>query len=85
VSAAGGYGCLDPSLATGGRALERDLLGAGDDLLDHGGAGGIRTVDDVLGPFGVGDFQKLVGLGQRIHLLDDARSAPDAPLGNRRP
>ena len=84
MSAAGAYGCLDPSLATGGRALERDLLGAGDDMLDHGVAGDIRAVDDVLGPLGVGGFQKLVGLGQCIHLLDDARSAPGAPLADRR-
>jgi hypothetical protein len=85
VSAACGYGGLDPSPAAGGRALGRDLLGAGDDVLDHGVAGDIRAVDDVLGPLGVGDFQKLVGLGQGTHLLDDARSAPGAPLANRRP
>src|SRR5688572_15709127 len=51
-------------------ALERQLLGAPDDRLDHGARGEVLEVQDLLVPVGVGDLQEAVLLAQAVHRLD---------------
>src|SRR6266851_3432697 len=60
-----------PAVAGEG-ALDRQLLGAADDVLDHGPGREVLEVHDLLVAVLVGDLQKPVVLVVAVHLLDGA-------------
>src|SRR6267142_2290977 len=60
----------DALLAAADVALERQLLGAPHDRLDHGARREVLEVQDLLVAVGVGDLEEAVLLAQRVHALD---------------
>src|SRR3990172_6558880 len=57
-------------LAAADVALERELLGAAHDGLDHRARGEVLEVQDLLVAVGVRDLEEAVALAQRVHGLD---------------
>src|SRR6266536_4631584 len=68
----GGEEVVDPDalLAHLDVALERELLAAADDGLDHGARGEVLEVQDLLVAVGVGDLEEAVLLFEAVHLVD---------------
>src|SRR3990170_1537046 len=60
----------DALLAAADVALERELLGAAHDGLDHRARGEVLEVQDLLVAVGVRDLEEAVALAQRVHGLD---------------
>src|SRR6185437_6338075 len=56
--------------------LDRHLLGAGHDVLDHGAGVEVLEVQDFLVAVGVSDLEEAVLLGLAVHPLDDALDHP---------
>src|SRR6266540_2842401 len=63
-------GRLDALLVGLQEALDRHLLGPGDDVLDHRAGVEVLEVQDLLVAVGVGDLQEAVLLGLRVHAVD---------------
>src|SRR5665648_297490 len=66
----------DAALTSGQQLLDRRLLGAVDDVLDHGAGGEFLEVEDLLVAPGVGHLQELVRLRLPVHPLDGALDHP---------
>src|SRR5262249_23879764 len=60
----------DALLAAADVALERELLGAADDGLDHGAGGEVLEVEDFLVTVGVGDLEEAIFLAEAVHGFD---------------
>ena len=60
----------DALVGPGEVALDRQLLGPADDVLDHGSGREVLEVHDLLVPVLVGDLQELVRLVDPVHLGD---------------